>query len=125
MNRSPTCPIRAWTRRTAVAGLVLLAAACSDPAVPDDEPTYSGRVVDVLRVDGGSADGVMRTVWVRPDGDPCGVRFRVRSDTEIWVGSRRGGPDDLVPGGVADVWFDGVVAASCPGQAGADVVRVR
>lgn len=129
-RRSRPRPAQRPTRRPfpilALAVAVLGAAvACSDPVAPDSDPSFTGRVEAVEQPPQDPDPGGTAVVWVRPEGDACGIRFAVDAETVFFDGDSRGTLADVRPGMVADVWFDGPVATSCPAQARADIVRVR
>ncbi len=97
---------------------------CSDPTVPEEPANYTG-IVEAVTPSDSPTSRSLAIVWVRPEGDQCGIRFTVNEDTRFYHGGRPATLSQVIPAKPADVWFDGVVAESCPGPATADVSGVR
>ncbi len=97
---------------------------CSDPTAPDGEPAYSGQVEQVTPTSDLSG-AVIAHILIRADDDVCGIVFTVAQGTQLLVDGKVASIGKVEVGRTADVWFDGVVATSCPAQAGADLIRVR
>jgi hypothetical protein len=85
------------------------------PTDPTGPPDYVGEIVE-LRGDAG--------VLIKDAGDPCGVVFRVTSDSSLSVFGRRVVREDLPLGPTAQAWNNRFVDESCPAQTGAEAIVV-
>lgn len=107
---------------TVVAAAVALAVPACDAGVqaPSGPPAIEGEIVDVGRelssVEPPASSDLL--VWIKEDrDDECGIVFFVRRSTQVLVGDRRAGLDEIRIGHRARAWTgDEPLAESCPAQ---------
>lgn len=107
---------------------LIAVAGCKSATGGDDTVIYSGTIVSR------TAATAMSTNWylhVKPSNDQnCGTVFTITDKTVLSVKETNGevkktsSSDAFTVGSKVDVYFSGIVATSCPGQAGADAVQV-
>lgn len=113
-------------------GLLVTASACDLLTNPEDRGGFAGTIVDVSPTLGTSApwdSALVTKIHVRRGGEECGLIYSIYPTTELFVRVsgriRQVGPERLIPGVDVRVWQSGVTLLSCPGQAGANRVKIE